>query len=151
MARAHTLEKSAGGKGPPETGGSRSDSSHISSPAPKPRGEKQRGARHIPHYYDQHEDYVPVSRPLLRELSTFGWLQEGAGAAGMFFFSGAFWLFATLVYEHGVHLSEYVPWVLMCVISMLFGAVLIWVGYRHFKLKQDRIQDIFRDNPSSNH
>jgi hypothetical protein len=36
------------------------------------------GARHIPHYVDQHEDYVPVSRPLLRELSSFGWLQEGS-------------------------------------------------------------------------
>jgi hypothetical protein len=105
------------------------------------------GARHIPHYHDLHEDYVPVSRPILRELSTFGWLQEGAGAAGMFFFSGAFWLFITMIFEHFDELKKYVPWLLLCIICMLFGAVLVWVGYRHFQLKQARIQDIFRENP----
>ena len=107
------------------------------------------GARHIPHYVDLHEDYVPVSRPLLKELSTFGWLQEGAGAAGMFFFSGAFWLLATMLYEHGFHLSEYLPWALTCILSMLFGGVLMWISYWHFKLKQNRIEDIFREHPSS--
>ena len=108
------------------------------------------GARHIPHYHDQHEDYVPVSRPLLNELSTFGWLQEGAGAAGMFFFSGAFWLFVTMISEHSDALEKFAPWLLLCIVSMLFGAVLIWVGYRHFILKQDRIREIFRDNPNTN-
>jgi len=105
------------------------------------------GARHIAHYHDQHEDYVPVSRPLLQELSTFGWLQEGAGGAGMFFFSGAFWLLVTMLFEHSDEFGKYIPWLLLCVVSMIFGGVLIWVGYRHFQLKQNRIQDIFRDNP----
>jgi hypothetical protein len=106
------------------------------------------GARHIPHYVDQHEDYVPVSRLLLRELSSFGWLQEGCGAAGTFFFSGAFWLLLTMLFEHGDEYKKYVPWFLMCIISMIFGSVLLWVGYSHFKLKQDRISEIFRENPT---
>ena len=106
------------------------------------------GARHIPHYLEQHEDYVPVNRPLLRELSSFGWLQEGCGAAGTFFFSGAFWLFFTMLFEHSDEYKKYVPWFLMCIVSMIFGLALLGVGYSHFKLKQDRISDIFRENPT---
>jgi len=91
-----------------------------------------------------------VSRHHLQELSTFGWLQEGAGAVGMFFFSGAFWLLMTMFYEHGYHLSDSVPEVLMCLMSMVFGLVLVWVGYQHFTLKQNRIREIFREHPTSN-
>ncbi len=109
----------------------------------------QVGARHIPHYLDQHEEYIPVSRPLLEELSTFGWLQEGAAAAGTFFFSGAFWLLVTLLVEHNDEIPKYAPWLLTCIVSMLFGAALVWVGYHHFRLKQNRIREIFRENPSS--
>jgi len=109
------------------------------------------GARHIPHYHDLHEDYVPVNRPLLRDLSSYGWLQEGVGAAGMFFFSGAFWLLATILFEHGNELPKYAPWILLCVVCILFGGVLMWVGYYHFKLKQDRIRDIFHSHPSDKH
>lgn len=93
---------------------------------------KAGGARHIAHYHDQHEDYIPVSRSLLRELSSFGWLQEGAGAAGMFFFSGAFWLLITLLAEHSSELDQFAAWIAFCGISILFGGVLIWIGYRHF-------------------
>jgi hypothetical protein len=102
------------------------------------------GARHIPHYSDQHENYITVSPSILRELSTFGWLQEGLGAAGTFFFSGAFWLLVTLLVEHLEEIKKYAPWLMLCVISMIFGGILIWIGYSHFRLKQDRINDIFR-------
>jgi hypothetical protein len=53
-----------------------------------------------------------------------------------------------MLVEHGHSISDYVPWVLMCVVSMIFGGVLVWVSYRHFELKQKRINDIFHDQPS---
>jgi|ERR1700749_2557367 len=104
------------------------------------------GARHVPHYHDRHEDYVPVSRPVLLELSVLGWLQEGAGAVGTFFFSGAFSLLGTMLFEHANEITKFIPWVILCFVSMLFGTVLMWVGYHHFLLKQQRIHDIFREN-----
>jgi hypothetical protein len=72
----------------PETGSNRVDKAAGASKPPHTPARQslgKGGARHIPHYLDRHEDYVTVSGPFLRELSTFGWLQEGLGAAGMFF------------------------------------------------------------------
>jgi len=109
------------------------------------------GARHIPRYLDKHEEYVPVSRPLLRELSTLALLQEGVGAAGAFFFSGPFWLIINILVEHSTDLKTYAPWLILCCISMLFGAVLIWIGYNHFRLKQRRIEDIFSEEHFQEH
>jgi hypothetical protein len=101
-------------------------------------------------YHDQYEDYVSMSRPLLRELSSFGWLQEWSGAGGMFFFSGAFWLLVAILAEHGSELGKYAPWLVVCLLSIVFGCILIWIGYVNFQIKQGRIQDISREHPTNN-
>jgi hypothetical protein len=90
-----------------------------------------------------------VSRARLREISTLGWIQEGAGGAGVFFSSGAFWLLATLVAEHWDETAKYTPWFILCGLSILFGVVLMWIGFRHFKMKQDYISDLFGDDDAT--
>ena len=87
-----------------------------------------------------------MSRAKLREISTFGWLQEGIGALGVFFVSGAFWTFITLISEHSDEWRKYLPWFILCGCLVVAGLGLIWVGYRHFKLKQDCIEEIFRNS-----
>jgi hypothetical protein len=102
------------------------------------------GAQHNPIYLDSSAEYVAVRKSDLRELSTFGWLQEGAGAVGMFFVSGAFWLAITLVVEHAPELSKYWPAFVLCLLSILFGGVLLWISHRHFQMRDARINDYFR-------
>ena len=103
----------------------------------------RRSAKHVAHYADRHEDFVLVSRSNLKEISQLSLLQEGAGAVGMFFFSGAFWLLATILFEHNAELAKYAPWLLLCVISILFGVVLIWIGWEHYKLRKDAVDAAF--------
>jgi hypothetical protein len=126
----------------------------------KPRSRQKRGrsgARHHADYHDTHEDYIPVSRARLRELSNYTVLQEGTGAAGIFLFSGAFWEFIRIVAEHSIalehHWEDAAPWLLAFIISMAAGGVLTWVSVRHFRLKRQYIEDLFaaanRDGPSA--
>jgi hypothetical protein len=86
-----------------------------------------------------------VRRSDLRELTELGWLQEGLGAAGVFFFSGAFWLAATLAVEHSGNLENYWAGFGFCGLSMLFGTVLIWVAHRHFRMRESRITGYFSE------
>jgi len=88
-----------------------------------------------------------VSRADLRDVSTFGWLQEGVGGLGMFFASGAFWLLAAIFVEHSHELNKVAAWIIMCVLSIAFGCVLMWISHKHFKLKQQRIEDYFSGSP----
>jgi len=85
-----------------------------------------------------------VRRGDLREIADFGWLEQGAGAAGMFFLSGAFWLALSLLVEHSGELSNYWAGFVICGLSMLFGAVLVWVAHRHFRMRENRINDYFK-------
>ena len=112
---------------------------------PKPK----EGAKHIPTYYDLKEDLVLMSKSRLQEVSDFSLLQEGVGAVGMFFFSGAFWLLATLAAEHAKELFSYVPWFLMCFLSMGFGATLIWVSFVNYTRKRELIKKMFKDAEDS--
>ena len=85
----------------------------------------------------------------LREIAKFGWLEEGAGAAGMFFLSGAFWALFSLVIEHHDHLADYWAGEALCVIAMIFGGVLVWLAHAHFKMREERIKDIFEAEESA--
>jgi len=111
-------------------------------------GSNRGGAKHIARYHDRHEDYIPVSPQHLRELSTFGWLQEGAGAVGMFFFSGAFWLAVTVAFEHSKELTKYTDWLFVCFLSVIFGIALIVIGWTHFNMKQLRIRELLESGNS---
>jgi len=97
-------------------------------------------------YLNRAEDVVPVMRRDLREIGEFGVLEEGAGAVGMFFVSGAFWLLATIVIEHYDNMKT-IHWagIAFCVVCMVFGGVLLWVARRHFRLRDDRIRDLFNE------
>lgn len=102
------------------------------------------GAQHTPTYIHSTAEYVAVRKSDLREISEFGWLEEGAGAVGLFFFSGAFWLAVTLLSEHSTNLKTYLPWFGVCLLSMLFGVALLWIAHSHFKMRKNRIDDYFR-------
>jgi hypothetical protein len=117
------------------------EGSGAATQSPEP-AEGGTGARYIPHYHDRHEDHVSVSPSDLRRLSDFALLQEGVGAAGVFFLSGAFWLLVTLLAEHWKEYIQYMPWFVTCVISILFGAVLMWVGWVNFNQKRRLIKDL---------
>jgi hypothetical protein len=106
------------------------------------------GALHTPSYVHSTAEYVAVRRSDLREMAEFGWLEEGAGAIGVFFFSGAFWLAVTLLVEHWEDLGKYWSGFLLCLLSVFFGLSLIWIAHRHFKLREQRINDYF--NQSTN-
>ena len=58
------------------------------------------GAQHHPIYRDTRAEYVAMRRSDLREIARFGWLGEGAGAAGMFFIAGAVWMAVTIFFDH---------------------------------------------------
>jgi len=102
------------------------------------------GAQARPKYYDRHEEYVLVTKDDLREISSVGWLQEGAAAVGLFFVSGAFWLLMTLLAEHGKN-KEFYAWYLACLVIMVCGGVVMWVGVSLYRLKQRRIDKYFPD------
>jgi tetrahydromethanopterin S-methyltransferase subunit C len=112
------------------------------------KGISRIGARYLPQYRDTRGEHILVSRADLRDVSTYGWLQEGVGGIGMFFFSGAFWLLATILVEHSKELDKVAPWIGMCILSIIFGAVLIGIAHTHFSLKKERINDYFEEQPS---
>ena len=85
-----------------------------------------------------------MRRSDLREIARFGWLQEGAGAMGMFFIAGAVWMAATLFFDHIENPGKYWPGYLFCFACIGFGGVLLWVAHSHFKMREDRIRDIFK-------
>lgn len=96
-------------------------------------------------YYDRTEDVVPVTRSDLREIAEFGWLEEGVGAAGMFFASGAFWQLPVIFVEHGNDMKgAHWAWVGACVLSIAFGGVLLWIASRHFKMRDQRVKHYFK-------
>ena len=86
-----------------------------------------------------------MRRSDLREIAKFGWLEEGIGAAGTFFVSGAFWTLATLLIEHYGAWEEHWAGFGLCVICIIFGAVLLWIARSHFQMREDRINDYFED------
>lgn len=107
------------------------------------------GAQARPRYRDRHEEYVLVTEDDLREAGTVGWLQEGTAGVGLFFLSGAFWLLAALLAEHGNE-PEFYPWYFVCFITVVFGGVLTWVGARLFRLKQKRLSKYFPNSTDAN-
>jgi hypothetical protein len=102
------------------------------------------GAQHTPIYRDSSAEYVAVRKSDLREISQFGWLEEGAGAAGMFFLSGGFWLAAALLVEHSNELEKYGAGFGLCALSVIFGVVLMWIARNHFQMREQRISDYFK-------
>jgi hypothetical protein len=143
--------KEAGSSGatvPPQAGSVGGDSTEIQSgspslPARKPS--RQSGARHTPQYRDTSEEYLPVRRSDLREISNFSWLEHGLGGIGMFFVSGAFWLLPVIFIEHGKDMKDHHwAWVGTCLLSIVFGLVLLWISHRHFKMREQRINDYFK-------
>jgi hypothetical protein len=103
----------------------------------------KKSSKHVPTYQDSTAGYIAVRKTDLREISKFGWLEEGIGAGGMFFLSGAFWAFFALVIEHHDHLADYWAGELLCLLSMIFGGVLVWLAHVHFAMRTDKIQAIF--------
>jgi hypothetical protein len=104
--------------------------------ASKKRENTKHGAQAVPHYEDRHEDYILVTADDLREIRAFGWLQQSIFGTGAFFFSGAFWLFCEILSNQ--QKFEFTPWMGMCAVSMVFGAVLVGVSGIMFWLKQKR-------------
>lgn len=102
-----------------------------------------KSAKHIPHYHDTHEDYVSVSKARLREISTVGALQEGAGGLGVFLISGNFWMAITLLAEHTNNLKPYYSWLVLNGIFIVVGCFLLLVGYKLYNLKSKYINELF--------
>jgi len=67
----------------------------------------------------------------------------------MFFVSGAFWLLPVIFIEHAKDMKDHWAWVGMCLLSIVFGGVLLWVSHRHFKMRERRIKDYFEDPAST--
>jgi len=85
-----------------------------------------------------------VRRSDLREISTFGWLEEGAGAIGMFFLSGAIWVAVSVAIEHWADLEKYKWAFAFC---GLCGIAALWIAHKHFQMREDRITDYFEQLP----
>jgi hypothetical protein len=102
-----------------------------SEPTDNPAGT---GAQHNPVYRDTSAEYMAVRHSDLREIARFGWLEEGVGAAGMFFVSGAAWMAATVFFDHLDSPGKYWPGYLFCLARVLFGVVLLWIAHSHFTI-----------------
>jgi tetrahydromethanopterin S-methyltransferase subunit C len=85
---------------------------------------------------------MSVSRYDLKEVGEVGVLQEGVGAAGVIFVSVGATEAINILVEHHATLGDYVGWLFGCGSAMLFGVVLIVVGYRVFKMKQKKIEHL---------
>jgi predicted transporter len=86
-----------------------------------------------------------VTKDDLREIKGFGWLQQGLFGSGTFFFSGAFWLLAELVSHN--EKSEFTSWMAMCILSILFGLVLISIGLFLHYLREKKLDKYFKAEP----
>lgn len=114
------------------------------------RKTKFSGAQAFAHYEDRHERYILMTRDDLREIRTFGWLQEAIFGVGMFFFSGAFWLLAELLaHEEKQPKFEFTAWMGMCCVSMVFGLVLAAASLIMFWLRLKRLNK-YADAPDAN-
>lgn len=130
------------------SGGTVSTSEHSANhssrpPRPALRAKGGEGARVHAHYQDRHEEYVLVTRDDLREIRTFGWMQQVLFGIGMFLFSGAFWLLMELI-ANEQHF-EFTLWMGMCIISMAGGGIIGIVGLVIFTLRQKRLGKYFLD------
>lgn len=90
-----------------------------------------------------------VSRRDLIELSQFGWLQHGCGAAGVFLASLGVSTAAALFADHSAELTEHWAGFAACGISFCCGIVLLGVGYAHFVLRDKRIRELFEQSEHS--
>ena len=85
----------------------------------------------------------------LAEASEFGLMQQLLTQVGMFFFSGAFWLLIDLIikaYEESQKPNssfEFSAWMFMCILSMIFGAALFFVGWRLSVVRQKKLKKYF--------
>lgn len=86
-----------------------------------------------------------MTRDDLREIRSLGWLQQSMFGVGTFLFSGAFWLFCSIVAEQKTF--EFTSWMGMCVISMICGVALGAVGLTLFGMKQKRLNKYFPTDP----
>lgn len=84
------------------------------------------------------DHYVYVTRNDLMEIGTFGWLHQSLFGVGMFFFSGAFWLAASILSEQKQF--QITPSLTLCAVSMVFGLILAVVGVVIFCVRQRKIK-----------
>lgn len=104
------------------------------------------GAVHRPTYLDSTQEYALVSRRDLIELSQFGWLQHGCGAAGVFLASLGVSTAASLFAEHSAELGKYWAGFATSGFSFCCGVVLLGVGYAHFVMRDRRIRALFENS-----
>jgi hypothetical protein len=110
----------------------------------KPKGARGPGKGKINQLvHDRTDEYVYVTRDDLREVKTFGWLQQLLSSVGTFLFSGAFWLAATLLAEHWGESKKFVPWFVVCTVSAIAGAALFCVSLVLSWQKSKRLDKYF--------
>jgi hypothetical protein len=110
----------------------------------KSKSSSDEGAKARPIYHHRDEEYVLVTRDDLREVKGLGWLQQSLFGVGTFLFSGAFWLFWSLIAEQTKF--DFTAWMGMCVISMIAGLAVAAVGLTLFALRQKRLNKYFPTN-----
>jgi len=74
-------------------------------------------------------------------------LHEAMIQTGTFFFSGAFWLLIELLVrgsesQEGLHFTS---WMAMCLLSMVFGGLLAFFGWRVVVMRRTKLKNYFPD------
>lgn len=100
------------------------------------------GAVISPLYATRRQTFYPVNMHDLKNIVEFDLLETGAGAAGMFFVTGPFWLLFEKQLE-GLPFTNPVIWV--SALSVIFGLVLIAIACRMRKMKKSRIDEIIEE------
>jgi hypothetical protein len=105
---------------------------------------RSRKGKVIPRYHDRVEDYAYVTEADLKEAVDLSIVQQVMIQVGTFFFSGAFWLLAELIIREGkTDQFQFTPWMAVCILSVMFGAVLWLAGWFLFRMKQKKLTKYF--------
>lgn len=145
MAQRESFGESSGG--PPDKRAH--GDLELRSPPPAERkrggGRSQDQGKVTFQYHGRVEHYAYVTESDLREAVEFGFLHQVLIQSGTFFFSGAFWLLTELVIKQTEISPSFkiTPWMGVCGLSMLFGSVLNFAGWRLYVAKQKKLEKYF--------
>lgn len=100
------------------------------------------GATVTPNYLARTEDYVAASRADLKEIHTFGWVEQTLMGAGMFFCSGASWQTVSIFASQTDF--QMTAWAASCIACAILGGIAMLCGVAIFRVKQEKIEKYFR-------
>nr|WP_295889404.1 phage holin family protein [uncultured Devosia sp.] len=94
-------------------------------------------------YLERQQEVVAVNRNDLEDIISFDRMESSLAGLGLFLLSGALWLGIDKLADSSK--PEVTPVVVFCACSVVFGALLVGIGYFMGRKKRNRISRIFQE------